>query len=654
MRWLGRRLTTVRQDSDEGSVLVLALVFLMVFGSWIGIVLQFAATGQRITGSVRAEATSTYAGGGALDGAINAARSTLTVGTQAAGTATCFTLPAGSLDNATAVTVTCDPRAGSGAPFGGGSASQPDGSVLALSADATEGVSVAAAAVLPTLGDVLANKRITVPAGATLTSSGSVRGLTCSTAGTVTPACTVAAAGTATDPAWPAPSTAATPIRATLPACGTAVSLSPGIYRSAAALQTVLNCASAVVWFQPGTYFFDFRDAGTHELTVGTGDVVVGGAASGWTPGTTASTAVPYPTAAAPTTSACDVTAAGVDMVFGGDSRVNVTGGRMQLCALVTGVSNQHIVVRGLASAASVPSTTTAVAATSADSNAAGAWGWDTPTLGAVVDGTVAHVRIPNTAKGPSKLTLAGLGAAIVPADATAVTVTVTVTETVAGTGNTTLTLVPGAGVTPPTQTLEDCPGSGSPTCSAGAFVPGTTDIAAFAGLTAAQVNGMSFDVTVNNPNNSPVDAWIDGITVAVAFSVPVLAVSGTAVAQPYVTGSATTTAMLKASGATTVLALHGTVYAPASVVDLGITSVAWTVADRGVVVRHLASSMTAAAGYAGAMISVPALGQTKRRVVLTATDSGGVTLARADVTFANAGGTVNGTFPTVNEWTVG
>jgi hypothetical protein len=270
------------------------------------------------------------------------------------------------------------------------------------------------------------------------------------------------------------------------------------------------------------------------------------------------------------------------------------------------------------------------------------------------VDGTVAHVRIPNTAKGPSKLTLAGLGAAIVPADATAVTVTVTVTETVAGTGNTTLTLVPGAGVTPPTQTLEDCPGSGSPTCSAGAFVPGTTDIAAFAGLTAAQVNGMSFDVTVNNPNNSPVDAWIDGITVAVAFSVPVLAVSGTAVAQPYVTGSATTTAMLKASGATTVLALHGTVYAPASVVDLGLTSVAWTVADRGVVVRHLVSSMTAAAGYGGAMVSVPALGLAKRRVVLTATDSGGVTLARADVTFANAGGTVNGTFPTVNEWTVG
>jgi hypothetical protein len=651
--WLGRRLTSVRQDGgEEGSVLVLALVFLMVFGSWIGIVLQFAAAGQRTTVSVRAEATSTYAGGGALEGAINATRSTPNVGTQASGAATCFTLPAGALDNPTAVTVTCDPRAGSGSPIGGGSASQPDGSVLALSTDTTEGVSVVAASALPTQGDVLANKRITVPVGATLTSTGSVRGLTCSTAGTVNPACTVAAAGTATDPAWPDPSTAATTVVATLPACGTVVSLSPGIYRSAAALQTVLNCASATVWFRPGTYFFDFRDAGTHELTVGTGDVVVGGAANGWTPGTTAASAVPFPTPAAPTTSACDVTAAGVDMVFGGDSRVNVTGGRMQLCALVTGSSNQHIVVRGLASAASVAATTTAAATTSASSNAAGAWAWDTPTLGAVVDGALAHVRVPNTAKGPSKLTLAGLGAAIVPADATAVTVTVVVTETVAGTGNTTLTLKPGAGATPPTQTMQDCPGS--PTCGAAAFVPGNTDTVTFPGLTAGQVNGMSLDVTVNNPNNSPVDAWIDGITVAVAFSVPVPAVSGTAVAQPYVSGAPATTPLLKASGGSTVLALHGTVYAPASVLDLGLTSVAWVVADRGVVVRHLLSSMTAAAGYAGPLISVPLLGQAKRMVVLTATDAAGVTLARADVTFANAAGTLNGTIPTLNEWTVG
>ncbi|MDQ1604563.1 MAG: hypothetical protein QOE01_2408, partial [Actinomycetota bacterium] len=73
MTWLCERLKTVRSRPDDGSALVLAMVFLMIFGAWIGVVLQFAATGQDITGSVRAEATNTYSGGGALDGAINAA-----------------------------------------------------------------------------------------------------------------------------------------------------------------------------------------------------------------------------------------------------------------------------------------------------------------------------------------------------------------------------------------------------------------------------------------------------------------------------------------------------------------------------------------------------------------------------------------------------
>jgi hypothetical protein len=627
------------------------MVFLMIFGAWIGVVLQFAATGQDITGSVRAEATNTYSGGGALDGAINAARSDLSVGAVVSGTTTCFTLPTGSLDNPTTVSVTCQPRTGSGASLGGSSTSQPSQALLTLSANASEGLSVATGSTLPTQGGVLVNKLLTVPTGATLTSSDTIRAGTCTTSGTVNPSCVVAAGGTAVDPAWPAASATTSTLASTLPACGTVVALSPGVYRSAAALQTVLNCSSAVVWFRPGTYFFDFRDAGTHELSVGTGAVVVGGAPSGWTPGTTAASAVPYPTAGSPSTSACDVTAAGVDMVFGGDSRVNVSGGRMQLCALATGTTSQHLVLRGLASALSVAATTTAAAASSASSNATGAWAWDTPTQGAVVDGSTAHVKVPNTAHGPSTLTVAGLGSSIVPADATGLSVTATVTETLVGTGNATLTLKPGAGATPPAQMLLDCPLTTS--CPGTAFVPGASSSVTFAGLTAGQVNGLSFDLNVNNPNNSPVDAWVDGITVSVGYSLPVPAVSGTATAAPYVSGSALTTPLLTATGSATVLALHGTVYAPQSVLDLGLTSVAWTVLDRGAVVRHLTSSMTPASGFTGPLIAVPSLGQAKRQVLLTATDAGGATLARADVTFANSSGTANGAIPTVNEWTV-
>ena len=112
---------------DDGSALVLALVFLMIFGSWVGVVLQFAATGQRTTVIVRAEATSTYAGGGALEGAINAARSDLSVGSLASGTTTCFTLPAGSRSTTRPRSRSPATRAaGSGSPLGGASTSQPD------------------------------------------------------------------------------------------------------------------------------------------------------------------------------------------------------------------------------------------------------------------------------------------------------------------------------------------------------------------------------------------------------------------------------------------------------------------------------------------------------------------------------------------------
>ncbi len=52
---------------------------------------------------------------------------------------------------------------------------------------------------------------------------------------------------------------------------------------------------------------------------------------------------------------------------------------------------------------------------------------------------------------------------------------------------------------------------------------------------------------------------------------------------------------------------------------DLAITSVPWTVVDRGIVVRHLLSSMTTAAGFTGPLVSVPSLGQDKRTVLLTA-----------------------------------
>ena len=58
----------LRAAGDDGSALAIALTFLMIFGLIIGVVLQFATTGQRTTLGVREEATNTYAGGAVVPG----------------------------------------------------------------------------------------------------------------------------------------------------------------------------------------------------------------------------------------------------------------------------------------------------------------------------------------------------------------------------------------------------------------------------------------------------------------------------------------------------------------------------------------------------------------------------------------------------------
>jgi hypothetical protein len=646
---LGGRARRVRAGGDTGSALAIALVFLLLFGVFVGDVLQFAATGQRTTLVVRDEAMRTYAGGGALDGAINQVRTTLTTGTAAAGPSTCFTLPSGLLDNPSAVTVTCQPRAGSGADLGGGTASQPDQAVLALSSVAAEGVLLGAASTLPTRGSVLASRAVTVPAAAALTSTGAVRaGSACLVTGTSSPAC--ATGSVPGDPGWAAP-TAYPPLVGTVPACtGSIVRLQPGTYQSAAALQTALACP--VVWLAPGTYNFDFRNAGTHELTVGAGTVVVGGAPSGWTPGTTPAASIPFPTAANPTASACDTSADGVDVVFGGDSRLNVTGGKVQLCALSTSSSAQHIVSRGLSAATSRPGTGTSTAAASSDVRPAGSRAWSDADQGATVDGSPAYVKVPNTGSTPSRLRIGPVSTSLVPGDATSITVTATVAESVSGSGNTTLVGSPGDGsANTAAVMLRDCPAANP--CSAGGLVPGQTDSATFTGLTPSKVNGMSFELVVTNPENSPVDAWVDGLTVSVSYTAPLRPTCVLAAPTGACTAGLTATPVLKAAGAATVLALHGTVYAPLATLDLGLTSVPYEVVDRGVVVRHLLSTMTPAAGYSGPLISIPPIGQQPRHVLLVATDGTGQVLARADVTFADSTGTENGSIPRVNEWSV-
>ena len=433
---------------------------------------------------------------------------------------------------------------------------------------------------------------------------------------------------------------------------GSLVTLQPGTYQSAAALNTALTCP--VVWLRPGTYYFDFRDAGTHELTVGTGTVVVGGAPSGWTPGTTPAASIPFPTAASPTASACDTTAAGVDIVFGGDSRVNVTGGKVQLCALST---EQHVPAhrgpRALVGRLACPRTDTSTAAASRHLRPAGVPRVEQPRPGR--DGGRRARRtskVPNTGATPSRCSSDRSRARLVPSDATAITVTATVTETVDGSGNTTLVAHPGDGSREHARrAAEDCPLADP--CTAGGLVARPDR---HGGLHRAHPGEGERHVLRggrDQPEQQPGRRLgrrphgVRRLHGAAAADVR----PGRPDGRLY--GRADRDPVLKASGATTVLALHGTVYAPLATLDLGLTTVPYTVVDRGVVVRHLLSTMTPAAGYTGPLISIP-----PDRAAAAAGSPGrhrrcGAVLARADVTFADSAGTANGTIPRVNEWSV-
>ena len=94
----------------------------------------------------------------------------------------------------------------------------------------------------------------------------------------------------------------------------------------------------------------------------------------------------------------------------------------------------------------------------------------------------------------------------------------VDVTEAVAGTGNMTVRLTPGNGGAPTARLmLRDCPVA-APCTNTGQ----QTDSVTHTGFTtAAQVNGMSLELILDNPNNSPVEAWVDGVrTVQVGTAV--------------------------------------------------------------------------------------------------------------------------------------
>lgn len=340
--------------SETGSALLIALVFVTTISLVVAAILSFADVGMRASNSYRVRANVAYAADGAITAALKRYSTT--------GPCDNFIAPlvgeppgTGTPLNGQGTIVRCE-----GPPPAGSRATQPVNTLLSLGTGPGDGIT--SSQELRLLGDVFSNT--TVSTAATMVVQGEVSAVGDCTGPiqTAPPSplrCANASTPERVDPSRGrdpdhTPAITAVPVRRTVPSCpaeGWLVKLEPGYYDDAddadgLSALTGGACSGKVVWFQPGTYYFDLAfqgGPGTWTVDDPTVDVVAG-APKGWDPEGTS-----RPTLSVP--GSCqtngDPTPIGVQLIAGGGTRLEITAGRMELCATPS-TTEQQIAIFGL------------------------------------------------------------------------------------------------------------------------------------------------------------------------------------------------------------------------------------------------------------------------------------------------------------------
>lgn len=644
-----------RMRGEDGVALALALAFLAGFGVLTGALLGFAETGTRTTGSLRGQTQNLYALDGAVDGAINAIRGNALFGRDPAMSAIpcpTNTFSAGGVS----VAVACQGEPGSG---WGASGKAPDHAILTTSTHAGErGIEQVSPVSVTVNGSIFSNSDVlNSGTGSVMTVTGDLEAVSTCTA---TPPAQIVATGTkycsneavqadpahGVDPGY-SPASAVVPAYRTVPGCpgaNTEIDLLPGTYADAAALTALTDgsCSGSLVHLAPdpaggvGVYYFDFRDAGEHEWVISDAFTnVVGGTAKGWiaVPSPGPRPAVPYP-------GACKVDADvapkdGIQIIFGGDSRMRLAGGKVELCPQPS-TTSQEISIYGARSGSGSPITaeipTTAVLSSSGYTGGANAHaieGAGAP-VEAVADLAVlspsANLQLWDVAPSipvGSLVTSARLRAAHREGPTKASVLTISTTVSLGS-------RAASASVTPNTAYTEE-----------------SLPLAALEGLYEGGLLRTNY-TTLLNPLSAEATSRLDGLILEITYEAPAFrAQSGCLVAQPYVSGSPTTCAVIRATG-TAGLAIQGTVYSPLAPIDVEVTNVSAQIFNRGIISRIARLGVAPVAGFAGGPIGVVRAD----RVVSFTGISGGTTL-KARATFADGGGLTPGATVTIDRWTV-
>ncbi len=584
-----------RAASEAGAALVMALVFLLLFGATVPALLGLAGTSVRAATVSGEQANLLYAADAGVQVAIDGIRRTPGWGIDG-GICPNHTTTVNGVE----MLVRCQPLPGSGLLTGGVANPNNAPGWAVMSTSTTEvGIQQLSNQTLRVGGGMASRTGVTVPAAnAELrVTRGDVRAVgACS--GTIVVEQGVRSCNdpaTPVAPTYPAPITTL-PARQPVPACapGT-VTFQPGWYDDAAALTSLTAgaCPGRLFRFNPGIYYLDFRNAGSHEWRVedATSTVVAG---------------TPRTTGVGCNENSLD----GVRFVFGGDSRLHISSGSFYACAPAF-ADQQRIVVQVLRPATG-PGTRTTVAAQHASTatgtpvpGQTGAWAPDVART-ARIDGAAASAAV---SKGSAAtLTIGGFGASVVPAGATITKVDLRVvhqaTGDIAGISGTLQApgLSPARAFTLPVQ------------ATLGETRIDVTDVFT------ANPSRLS-NVTVTYSGNAPTGnrsgtLVVDGWALDVTYTEPDLAgASGCLVRTPFdplladtSNNTVTSCPLVRTQGNNTTVEFRGTIYAPDTPLSLSMTNRSFQLVDRGIVGRVVALGKTPSSDPSIEAISVPSI----------------------------------------------
>ena len=651
IRTLMRRL----RREEDGSLLVTALIFVTVMGLVVGAMAELASVNMRNTVNTRDQREVVYTANSAVNAAIEAFRQS--------GDENLCDQPLGinNIDDGD-VTVTCVPTpTSSPGPSG---ENQPPLAVIALTSNNAESGFFADSGGKPyVVGGMYSNNRVSMTGSSTLKVEGPLVARSgCITDGTSSidsdsgnTQCNIGTAGYP-DPADPSKpvvdpnkypaAVSAVPAYRPVPSCPAAgpVIMQPGTYTDGQGLTDLFSaCAGRVFHFPAsggsvGVYYFDFTNAGSHEWTINnSATTLVGGTfRTGVNTGNAQIT---------PVGQRCNAQAAGVQFIFGGDSRINVQAGSVDLCAQYdSSQTNQQIAVYGLDDRHPIAGTTSSPTYNGASASGPGFTNEDNARL---IDNSVASATV--TGASPSQtITLNGFNMSAIPAGSkinsvdlkirhheSITTGQLSVTGTLTGTGATFSCISDSCLPKVTTATTH--------TVSATSAFP-----------TRDSLQNLSFSYTVTKsggPAGTPYTGNLDGVDVIVSYTPPTLRrQSGCVATGPYTGPSGGNCAFIMTSGSQTNLSVAGTVYAPLAAADVQLTNVSGQVFGRGIIARVIRAQLTSSSSClppdcSPFRLPTPASTSGPTEVVFLATVEGNKRL-RALVQFPVGGGP-----PTVKSW---